>query len=307
MPTSPFNFKFKTLGGKQFWTDVQNSGGWRVQENTLNGHFRLIDEKNVRHAWGTFDDCQVKLLSLIESGAVAKTKGRVVIIAHGLIRSTRSMKRLGDYLERHGKFTAVYFQYASTRRPVSEHAKALQQVIDSLGPKVTEINFVAHSLGNIVFRRMLGDQLREGREGDPRYKRMVMIGPPNQGSRIARVLRYSLLYNIIAGSSGSQLGCQWEQLEPTLAIPWFEFGIIAGGQDHRWKPSNFLLPGKDDFTVCVEETRLPGAQDFLVKPLLHGTMMRQKGVLESTLRFLEHGYFVSADTRHPITSLDKLP
>ncbi len=305
MPAVPYNIKFKTLGGKQFWTDVQNSGGWRVQENTLTRHFRLIDAKNVRHVSGTFEDCLQNLQSLIVSGAVSKTKGRVVIIAHGLIRSAGSMKRLGDYLERHGDFTAVYFQYASTRRPVSEHAKALQRVIDSLGPEVTEINFVAHSLGNIVIRRLLGDQIRNDVACDPRFRRMVMIGPPNQGSKVARVLRYSLLYNMIAGSSGSQLGCHWEQLQPTLAVPPFEFGIIAGGQDSHWKFSNVLLPGRDDFTVCVDETRLAGAHDFMVKPLLHGSMMRQKVVLQATLSFLECGYFESAETRNPILSLSE--
>lgn len=303
MPTAPINFKFKTLGGKQFWTDVHHAGGWRIQKNVVSGLFRLIDPRNVRYVWGTLENCQQKLQSLIESGAAVVTSGRVVIISHGLIRSSGSMRKLGNYLEQHGDFTAVYFEYASTRQPVSEHATALQLVIDSLGPEVPEINFVAHSLGNIVIRRLLGDQLRIGGRCDPRFSRMVMIGPPNQGSKIARVLRYSLLYNMIAGSSGSQLGCQWEQLQPTLAVPPFEFGIIAGGQDGRWKISNFLLPGRDDFTVCVDETRLAGAHDFLIKPLLHGSMMRQKVVLEATLSFLEHGFFESAETRHPILSL----
>ncbi len=293
------DFKFRTLGGKQFWTDIHHAGGWRIQINAVTGQYRLIDTANIRQTHGGFDKCQTKLQMLIDSGAVPRTAGRIVIVSHGLIRTTNSMRRLGRYLEQHGDFTSVDFEYASTRCSIAQHAQALRQLIDSLGAEVTEINFVAHSLGNIVIRRLLGDLNRDNKT-DPRFNRMVMIGPPNHGSKMARLLRLSLLYNVIAGSSGTQLGAGWGELEPTLATPDFEFGIIAGGQNKKQRLSNFMLPGQDDFTVSVEETRLEGARDFLVKPLFHGTMMRQQVTLEATLNFLEHGYFESAETQNPL-------
>ena len=43
-----------TLGGRQFWSDRLVYGGWRIQENFLTGHSRLLDAGNVRRAWGTF-------------------------------------------------------------------------------------------------------------------------------------------------------------------------------------------------------------------------------------------------------------
>ena len=46
-----------------------------------------------------------------------------------------------------------------------------------------------------------------------------------------------------------------------------------------------------------------GADDFLVKPLLHSTMMHQAEVLESTTRFLQEGFFVAKDKVRPIDSL----
>lgn len=300
MTANSLGFKWKTLGGKQFWTDVHHCGGWRVQENAVSGHFRLLDPQNYRLASGNSEDCRSELNRLIESGDVQPTAGRVVIVLHGLIRATDSMRQLGKYLAENSELNAVDFEYASTRRPVADHAKALATLIDSLGDQVTEINFVAHSLGNIVIRHYLADLKNEGRT-EPRFKRMVMIGPPNQGSRIAHVLRRTFVFHLIAGSSGAELGHRWEELEPKLATPDFEFGIIAGGQTDRQRLSNFILAGKDDFTVSVEETKLAGATDFLVKPLLHPTMMRKTVTLEATLSFLENGYFESPESRTPLT------
>ena len=305
VPTAPLNFKLKTLGGKQFWTDIHHTGGWRVQENAVTAHYRLIDKNNVRHAWGAQEDCRQKLQSLIESGDAAPLQGKVVIVLHGLIRTTGSMRKIGKYLEDNSDLTAVDFEYASTRKPVAYHAEALKKVIESLGPEVTEINFVCHSLGNIVVRRYLADEKRNCVKPDPRFNRMVMIGPPNQGSKMARLLKRSFLFNVIAGSCGLELGGNWEKLEPTLAVPEFEFGIIAGGQSSTKNLSNFVLSGKDDFTVSVEETRLVGARDFLIEPLLHSTMMRQPVTMKATLNFLKNGWFVSDEARNPIVSLDE--
>ena len=117
---------------------------------------------------------------------------------------------------------------------------------------------------------------------------------------MAQMLGRSFVFKLIAGSAGQQLGPKWKELESTLAIPKFEFGIIAGGQRNFRMFSNYFLSGQDDFTVSVDETKLSGATDFLVRPLLHGTMMRNTGTLEATLRFLEQGYFVSEADRRPL-------
>ena len=289
----------KTLGGKQFWTDDYHCGGWRIQQNVISETFRLLDPENKQHGSGAREDCLSKLEEFKRAGRIQPISGRVVVVLHGLIRTTDSMRMLGQYLQENGDFTAVDFEYASTRRPMADHAAALARVIDSLGDSVTEINFVGHSMGNIVVRHYLADLAEQGGV-EKRFGRMVMIGPPNQGSKMARVLRWSLLFNVVAGSAGTQLGIGWPKLEPQLATPSFEFGIIAGGQADGKKFSNLLLEGKDDFTVSLDEARLNGATDFLVEPLFHSTMMRQPVTLESTLRFLNHGYFVSAQERNPI-------
>ena len=301
-PKGYFNVKTKTFGGQQFWTDVRYVGGWRIQNNSETKHFRLIDSKNVRHAWGNRLHCDQVLDEAIKNGDAKYCQGPLVIILHGLIRSSKSMRPLSRYLQNEGGYTTLNFEYASTRKRVDEHAIALNSVIEGLGPDVTEINLVGHSLGNIVVRRYLADHTEPatGRQGDPRIKRAVMIGPPNQGSRMARLLKSSRLFQTFAGASGSQLSRSWDELKPTLTTPNFEFGIIAGGQESDRDLSNFVLNGKDDFTVSVEETKLDGARDFLIRPLFHSTMMKDPEVLKATLNFLKDGYFVSEAARQPL-------
>ena len=194
------------------------------------------------------------------------------------------------------------FQYASGRGNINEHSLALKEIVDQLGEEVTEINFVAHSLGNLVVRHYLHNTRDEatGQEGDPRIARMVMIGPPNQGSRMARIAKHTFFFNMATGASGAELSSRWDQLEPKLSTPQFQFGIIAGGQSDDKTITNVLLKGKDDFTVSVEETKLPGAHDFVVRPMMHGVMMKAPDTLEFTARFLQLGHFVSEDKRSPL-------
>ena len=301
-PVGFFNWKTQTLGGQQFWTDIRYVGGWRIQGNSETKHYRLLDPKDVRHASGNRLHCEQTLDRLIVDGLAKSCRGKVVIVLHGLIRTKNSMQPMSDYLHKYGGFTSINFQYASTRQHVGQHAAALTSVIEGLGPHVTEINFVGHSLGNIVVRRYLADNSKPnvGQQGDPRIKRMVMLGPPNQGSRMARLLKTSFLFQTVAGVSGSELSQTWDKLESTLAIPAFEFGIIAGGQEGQKDLGNFILTGKDDFTVSVEETKLAGARDFLVRPLFHSTMMHQPEVLEASLNFLQNGWFESQQTQSPL-------
>ncbi len=301
--TSNYNWKVATLGGTQFWTDVRVVGGWRVQRNTYFGHFRLLDAQNVRQAWGEEAACHAILNRQLENGAIQPYRGKVVVLLHGLLRTWQSMGPMADHLRDRG-FEVVLFRYASSRETVADHAQDLHKVIEGFGPAVTEINFAGHSLGNIVVRHYSGDRLRSTGQLDPRIKRMVMLGPPNQGSRMARLLKNSVAFKLVAGASGAQLASDWSELEKQLATPPFEFGIIAGGHGgDSTEFSNFLLPGRDDFTVSEQETMLAGARDFMVEPLVHSTMMHQPNVLKATTTFFDKGHFVSEEKRKPILTL----
>ncbi len=295
------NVEGPTFGGMQFWTDELIFHGWRIQRHTWTTHYRLLDDQDYRRAWGSFDHCRQRLEVFKQELKLPPLQGKVVVVLHGLIRSRQSMAGIGEYLQRHGEYTALNFSYASTRNELQQHADSLASVVAHLGPEVTEINFVAHSLGNLVIRHYLGDQtkLDQDQVPDPRIKRIVMLAPPNNGAAFARKFADNGIFQAIWGKSGGELANQWETLQPRLATPSSEFAIIAGGKGEA-AGNNPLLAGDDDFVVSVEETRLPGAHDFIVVPALHGLIMDDPLVREYTLRFLWHGYLVSADERQPI-------
>lgn len=291
----------KTLGGTQFWTDELVFRGWRIQRNAFSGHYRLLDETDYRHVSGSFDECRAKLEEIKIARKLPEMKGPAVITLHGLIRSRDIMAGIGQYLEKEGDFTWLNVGYASTRRPLDEHAASLAKVIDNLGGGITEIHLVCHSLGNLVVRRYLGEAAaNEPRwKVDGRLKRMVMLGPPNHGAKMAVLFKDNRLFDVLIGPSGKQLAVNFDELEKKLAVPQFEFAIIAGTKKGS-TVENPLLDGEDDLIVGVEETKLAGACDFLVVPCSHGNMMDDADVRRSVRRFLEEGCLVAPDKRVPI-------
>jgi pimeloyl-ACP methyl ester carboxylesterase len=185
---------------------------------------------------------------------------------------------------------------------VEQHALGLARVIQNL-EGVEEINLVGHSLGNIVARRYLFGEFADlpDCKPDPRIKRFVMIGAPNNGAQFAKLLTSNTIAQKLMIPTGLQLGAGWDVLAEKLAIPKLEFGIIAGGKGDG-VGYNPLLAGDDDLVVTVDETRIPGARDFLLVPVLHTFLMDDEAVQKATLRFIEHGHFVADDERQPIAA-----
>ncbi len=286
--TSLPNLKIPTLGGKQVWTDYRWRQGWRVQKNALTGHWRLLDARNVRHAWGSRDACNLMLDQQQIDRAIPGD--RLVILLHGLMRSSTSMSGLGDFLKREHNKPVAYFEYASTRAGIGEHAAALRELIADL-PASVRLSFIGHSMGNIVVRHALGDWTRAGeQETLSRIDSVIMLGPPNQGASIARQLSKTGLFGWVTGQGGMELGPMWTEFEEHLSIPTCPFGIVAG----RLPDSNFknpLVDGVGDFVVGLEETKLPGATDFLEVPRLHSFLMDDPRVQQAVAEFLDHKHF----------------
>lgn len=285
------NVPLPTLGGKQFWADVLHFHQWRIQRHVYTGHCRLIDARNVRRAWGSFDHCRALLDEIVRRDRLPRMCGPGVVVLHGLVRTRSAMRSLCRYLRDVGGYQVFNVSYPSTRAEVGWHAQNLASILANL-QEVAPIHFVAHSLGNLVIRHCLRDAAHatDMPSVTDRLGRMVMLGPPNQGALLARRLIKLPILSMIFGPAGRQLAREWNDLAPRLAVPPCEFGILAGGRGHQagWNP---LLRGDDDLVVSVDETRLEGARDFVVLPVAHTFMMKNPGVQEATLRFLRTGTF----------------
>lgn len=279
------------LTDRHAWADELFFQQWRIQRHAQSGLCRLLDERDQCQASGSWEQCQQALEQAKRDRNLPPMRGPAVLLLHGLFRSRSCMQPLDDYLEKQGGFLVLNVEYPSTQADVTEHARALGSIVRHL-EGVSEIHLVGHSLGNIIIRRWLADQAQETTPATnaPRLGRIVMLGPPNQGAELATLVADEPLVRRLVGPVGQQLGSQWPWLEITLATPPGEFGIIAGGlqNGHGFNP---LLPGDDDGTVTVESTRLEGAQDFLIVPVIHSLMMSNHRVQEQTLMFLREGHF----------------
>ncbi|KAF6549242.1 helix-turn-helix transcriptional regulator [Bacillus sp. EKM202B] len=47
--------KVKTLGGKMFWNEIAKKGKFRVQQNVISQHFRILDDSEYRW-YSTFEE-----------------------------------------------------------------------------------------------------------------------------------------------------------------------------------------------------------------------------------------------------------
>lgn len=294
------NLKLPTLGGVQFWTDVRWWHGWRIQENKVMDQCRVLSPANVRHFAGSKAACEAKLSQIISDGQWPDPPEHVVVCLHGLMRTHRSFVGLGKRIEQESTAKVIHFGYASTRAPVSAHAESFRGLIEGL-PGRPKIDLVGHSMGNIVARHAIADWQRDG---DPegvldRLGRFVMQGPPNQGAQIAKRLQATGLFGIITGASGLQLGGSWDQLHEHLATPPCEFAIVAGAYNAA-RIRNPLVQGDSDLIVSVEESKLSGASDFTIVPVVHSFLMDDKNVQELTMRFLETGAFSADGQRNPL-------
>ena len=276
VPVTNFNLETPTAGGQQWWTDLRFREGYRLQRNALSQHHRLLDPRGVRVAWGDRASC-LATLDRRRPWTTSDDDGRTVtVLLHGLMRSHHCMKPLAKRIGDTEHPQTFAFEYASTRAKVPEHADALQQVLSDWPPS-WRIRFIGHSMGNIVVRHWITDRQRAiDSEGLlSRCESMVMLGPPNQGSAIAKRVQQTGLFSIIAGSGGMQMGPTFDEIAEDLAAPPFPFSIVAGDLSH-WPVQNPLLDGPNDLLVLVDETRLEGAAHFDVVPVPHATLMRDR-------------------------------
>ncbi len=279
----PWNLSAPTMGGKQLWRDAHVYGGWRIQENVLSGHFRLLDSADTRRAWGTYGQCKSRLEEAKESGSIQPPGRHLVLLVHGILRSGGTFDALEEALIERG-YDAVAISYPSSRGSIEGHAAGLAELMDRQVGTDT-VSFVTHSMGGLVVRHLLaGDGAWKSRID---INRVVMIAPPNQGSAIARLLEDLAPYRLIYGEAGQELTPAEVSRIPSLD---HSFAIIAGGKgdDRGFNP---YLVGDDDGTVSIAEAQLDGAEDFLVIPEIHALISNHRITVRATVNFIDHGRF----------------
>jgi hypothetical protein len=145
---------------------------------------------------------------------------------------------------------------------------------------------VTHSMGGILVRHM---------RGELPWSRVVMLAPPNQGTRIGRALKDHPLYRWLYGPAGQDL-----TKPETWPPPPSPFAVIAGTKSFSlanptsWITTSAKLFPPDspnDGTVSVEETKLPGMAAFAEVDATHTFIMNHERARALTIDFLRCGAF----------------
>ena len=209
-----------------------------------------------------------------------------VVLLHGLARTSMSMELLGWSLEDHG-YRVANIDYPSREHPIEELAPlAVEMGLDACRAEgePDTIHFVTHSLGGILVRYYFAHN------SIANMGRVVMLGPPNQGSEAADEMRDVPGFEWINGPAGYQLGKGDESIPLQLGRPDFEFAVVAGNQTIDPVTSAFL-DDPDDGRVSVSDTRLDGMADFRVINASHAFIMQKTQVFILVEEFLRTGSF----------------
>lgn len=180
---------------------------------------------------------------------LSQTDAIPVLLIHGLAGHRLLMRPMSRALSKAG-FAPSVWGYRSLAKDAQQHASELRRQIESLDRRCGQrqaggqFHIVAHSLGAILTRIAL-------QQYQPRHlSRIVMLGPPNQGSHVARQLSVWfgwLCQTMVDIADGPESLVR--QLPLDLGDR-FEVGIVLADNDYVVKPDSSRLPNVRDTTTC---------------------------------------------------------
>lgn len=200
---------------------------------------------------------------------------KLIVLIHGLMRTSSSMNSLRTYLEQQGYQVYIY-SYPSTKYTIHQHSEYLTHFIKKLliqHPGAT-LYFITHSLGGIIARDSLAQlppsQLKN-------MGSLIMLAPPNQGSMLAKLSTtfFPIISYIIKPLA--ELSSEPNSYVHHVPIPKVKIGIIAGRYDAKVPPA---------------ATRLNGQAEPVIVNSTHMFIMSNKQTKQLISRFLEKGTFV---------------
>lgn len=105
-----------------------------------------------------------------------------VVLLHGMARTSASLRVMARRLRREG-FAVLNLDYESRHGTLESLADAIHPAVAAFAAGLeSRLHFVTHSLGGLLVRVYLSQHK------PTRLGRVVMLGPPNDGSPIADLL-----------------------------------------------------------------------------------------------------------------------
>ena len=201
---------------------------------------------------------------------IQTTQQEMVVLVHGLASHRFAMCPLAWSLRQLG-FRVVNWGYRSMLGSIETHAQTFRQQLQRITANHRSgcLHIVTHSMGSIVARRALRDSPPET------LGRIVMLGPPNSGSHVAR--RFSKSLGWVCRTQ-RELSDDPNSYVNRLGEPeGLEIGIIAA---------------KRDRVVELSSTSLRCQCDHIVLPGHHGVLPWKANTANQVAHFLRNGKFL---------------
>lgn len=208
-----------------------------------------------------------------------------VVLVHGLWRSGSAMRGIAQDLEHFG-YQTVTVDYPSTSASIPELSQTYiaPAVAQCEAAQATHIHMVTHSMGGILVRQYLQThRLPEG-------SRVVMMSPPNQGSKLSQYFADHGWYRALVGPAGSSLTKREDGIIPLLQPIPEPVGIVAAYRSWSLWPSAWL-PSPNDGTVSLENMVLAEMDDFVLVEAGHAMMRYDDETRQRIREFLAAGKF----------------
>jgi pimeloyl-ACP methyl ester carboxylesterase len=201
---------------------------------------------------------------------------RQVVLVHGAWVSSVTMLLLARRLRASG-FETHSFDYKTRLEDLSTLAERLYRFLASRG--ASEPHLVGHSYGGLLVLEMLACH------AETPVGRIVLLGTPARGSKVARSLATTALGRWFLGESERALTAGRDQ--PVVA----ETGVIAGNRPLGLGQLVQKFGESNDGTVAVSETRLESPKASFEVPVTHTGLLISRAVADQTARFLRTGEF----------------
>ncbi len=298
------NAEWETLGGEVFWDDLCSRKGWRIQQNKIFKNCRVISPDNTRYTWG----CKSYLFRRIMGQPInyvtgylnnpetaeehfmnypaLKSSRGVVVLIHGWGCQAKNMEWLARGLNALG-YDALCYDYRSSRMSIPDLAKEL---LDSLAVLVKKgrkkkLFLLTHSMGGLLVRKML--ELDRDDRVSSAISRIVMLGPPNQGSGMADAAT-------CCGVSLVNKSIKDMRLHPDAEVHKI-------GRPAHYSGKIGIIAGKSDFKVLPQKSvEIPGMingvdYEIVKVKASHAGLKSSYAVLSNAIYFFQHGSFPEQD------------
>lgn len=198
----------------------------------------------------------------------------VIVLIHGLMRTSLSMWPLKNFLKRKGYEVYIY-SYPSHKYSIQEHGTYLNQYIKNLLAKNpgAKINFITHSLGGIITREAISKLSKEQLKN---IGSLIMLAPPNQGSKLAKISTKMFPMLTFPIKPLAELSSDQSSYVHHVPVPNINIGIIAGRYDAKVPP---------------EYARMEGQNAPVIVNSNHTFIMNNEKTRELIMNFLETGTF----------------